>query len=165
MVDLKEILMGYFSFREDKHEEFERQLALFYGHKDTRITRISSEKYKLKLRLGHVWEYKGKTEIAEYCGDREIVKETSKKCLNPLHFIPDCNYMYYGCYLSIAAFLMNIEPKRLLLFHGPGDNFVYSFKYRPQVAQIFLSNRLKGLRAMKAEPVKEIPEFKAHIFA
>lgn len=163
MTDLSEVLKGYFSFEWNKHDVYQSQLKKFYDSQETRITHIVSEKFQLKARLGFVWPTKdGRHDIAEYCDDMVLIKKSDKRCLYPMDFLGDCNYMYYGCYLTIAAFLGGYDPERLLLVHGLDDNSSNNFKYRPEIAKIFLGNRYRSLQGIEKEISKEviIPQIK-----
>lgn len=155
--DLHEILNRIFSFSWETHLDFDSNLQKFFDSKDTRITRIVSDKFQISANVGHTWQYPDMTyEMVHYVSDRKINRNPEKVTMldYPLHFMPDSNYYYWGCYLSVCAYLLDRVPDRMLIYCGPEENEFYPFKYRPEIAKIILAKRLVELG--ESEPELEI---------
>ena len=146
MTELSQLLREYFGYIPDKNQVFDHNLQKFYDSRGTRIERVVSAKFKITARVGHFWQYpKRGIEMVEYCSDVKINRDSDTPCKSSLHFMPDCNYMYYGCYLNVCAFLMGVVPDRMILYCGPDNNNKYTFKYREEISKIILGDRYREL--------------------
>lgn len=159
---LNEILNRIFSFSWDLHPEFDDNLQKFFDRQDTRITRIMSDKFQIKANVGHTWQYPDMTyEMVHYVSDRKINRNPEKVSVlkKPLDFMPDSNYYYWGCYLSVCAYLLDRVPDRMMIYCGPEGNEFYHFKYRPEIAKIILAGRLIELGTEEPEFISQINLF------
>ena len=163
MADLAEILKGFFHYEDDFNKEYKLGLDRFY-EKSTAVTKINSETFQLEAVIGHINVEKNYQEAVIYIPDNVLNKTSEEFCLPPFQFIPSCNYMYYGCYMSIACYLQKIEPKYITLYHSVDNNEKYVLNNRPEIAKIFLQHRKRSLNAIAAkqngitipEPVKTL---------
>jgi hypothetical protein len=155
MPELEEILKGYFNYQEDLNEDYQRGLAKFYSN-STNAVRFESEKFQLKGTISHFAD----NEAVLHIPDNILIKKSEEKCLSPLGFVQSCNYMYYGCYMSICCYLLKISPKHMIIYHPVDDHSKYVLQYRPQIAQVFLKRRLDSLKAIESSIVKRNNQIK-----
>jgi len=155
MVDLEEILSGYFNYKKDLNAEYENGIRLFYL-KSTGVVRFESSKYQLRGAISHYYQDSKYSEAVLHIPDNVVIRTSKEKCLFPLSFVPSCNYMYYGCYMSIACYLLKVSPKYITLYHPIGNHDKFVLKYRPEVAKVFLDNRFKSLEAIRRISQKEV---------
>jgi hypothetical protein len=155
MTDLGDYLITFFSFPVNISPDRLSLHNAFYNSPKSNIVRITSEKFDLKCRIGHMWKYpKGDIEVVEYSPMKKI-ERASAKCKAPLSFMEDSSYGYYGCYLTVASFLRGIKPDKMNVVCGPDNNRVITFRYKEEIAKYILSYRLKELRDMP-ETIVEI---------
>jgi len=155
MTDLEELLSGYFKYERNLNKEYQEGLSNFYN-KSNAVFKFQSLKYQLKGAISHYHEDSKSSEAVLHIPDMILIRTSEEKCLYPLSFILSCNYMYYGCYMSIACYLLNINPKYITLYHPVDNHEKYVLKYRPEIAKVFLSNRLKSLEAIKRSIQKRV---------
>jgi hypothetical protein len=154
MVELQEVLSGYFDYTKNLNKDYEIGLTQFYSKSNSAV-RFESEKYQLKGAISHIVEG-ANSEAVLHIPDNAMVRTSEEKCASPLHFIPDCNYMYYGCYMSIACYILKFTPKYITLYHPVGDHDKFVLKYRPEVAKLFCNTRYESLQALAKLKSREV---------
>lgn len=152
---LEEIVKGYFSYSENLHPDYEKLLRQFYL--SSGAVSVVDQDYKIEAKIGHV--VKGKKnamELTHYASDLELNRNSNTFCLPPFYYIPSCNYMFYGFFLSVAAFLMKAGTNTKLTLYLPAmDNISVNFVYRPEIAQAFLMRRLESIQAIENGSFKQ----------
>jgi len=140
MIDLYEILDRYFKY-EKIYNKLHKQLNDQFMRKMSRFESniIISEKYGLVGYLGHIEISKKGVTMVIYTADLLIHKEAESTARQPIHILPDCEYMYYGMYLNILGFVYPGDKHRLLMVNSPMDNTIFEYRYRPDLAELLLS--------------------------
>jgi hypothetical protein len=146
---IEELVYGYFSYEKNLHPEHEKRLDQFY--QSVGAVRIVNKDYRLKTSIGHLAKGKNNSmELTYYAPDKELVRDSKSFCLPPFYYIPSCNYMFYGFYLTVCAYLLRAGSNTKLTLYLPAlDNDKVSFIYRPEIAEAFLVRRIQSIRAIE----------------
>ena len=142
MVDLHDVLDYYFEYERNynpKHKELE---DTFYENivKQYSSLKVISKQYDVYGIAGHIHEYEKGIEYWIYSSCLKINFKSDKNAKFPLNKIADCEYMYYGLYLSCLAYINGGKVKRLVLVNSPDSHKLYKYRYRPDLALLMLNH-------------------------
>jgi hypothetical protein len=140
MISFTDLIQPLFNYDREFHPEYKLMLDGFY--KSSSCIKVVSKEHGLFGEIGHLHESKGTLEAVYYIADQKLIRDSEDRCPRPFQFIPDCNYMYYGCYLSLAAYLSRKPITHITLYHPVDNNERYVLKYRPEIARMLLDYKL-----------------------
>lgn len=148
MIDLYDWLRTIFNYPENLHPDFvlsinQERTKDLPSHVDRDY---EFKNHGLRFRIGLVMHEKNHTRLVIYGADRKLSME-SDYLISPFNVL-DCNYILYGLYLNIAAYLIGVDNAKLdLILPCEPNKKEVTFIYRPEIA--------KGILDWKAKTEKE----------
>lgn len=145
MIDLYDWLRELFTYPENLHPQFAVSM------KKPRTKDMPSyvdreyefKNHGLRFRIGLVMHEKNHTRLVIYAPDRKLEMESEKFVL-PFKVL-DCNYILYGLYLNIAAYLIAVDNAKLdLILPCEPNKKEVTFLYRPEIAKAILEWKAKN---------------------
>lgn len=104
--------------------------------------------------LGKVYDEQKRvttTWLSTHSADKQIRSQGDSKCLWPLAKYDACEYMWYGMYLNVLAFLSPQKIGILRLIHLPSGAQMINFSLQPALAVRLLEDYNQNYRESKEE--------------
>lgn len=139
-VSLESVLRLYFDYEGSYNEAHQEVIDRYHDSTKRREAfKVDNKEYGIQARMGYVLRMKTKTSFWMYVADLEIRKRGTRKANEPLHSMPDCEYMYYGMYLNCFAYLSGAKKARLLLIQSCTATMI-EYKWKPKMAKELLTH-------------------------